>query len=169
MSSRYPYPTTTPLITVDPSAPGNAIRIALFVESIFNFTFSTYTFLAPHHALSMLSSSPTLITTLTITLLQFMGVIGYAMTLLMVLAIPNTRRGIELRVPTYLFLGTAEVLLITLFAYLGLVEGVETTGIEGKTWVNLTANLVPPLLWRVSVLYLKPEWLGRYTDVAKKE
>jgi hypothetical protein len=89
----------------------------------------------------------------------------YGITVPMLRSIPNTRRGIEMRIPTYLFLGAPEIFFPILFVYLALFADEKETGISSKALLVMASNLIPPLAWRVYVLNKRPEWVGRYRDV----
>ncbi|KAF2189765.1 hypothetical protein K469DRAFT_701021 [Zopfia rhizophila CBS 207.26] len=169
MSTTYVHPQIPPpAVSIDPNAPGTIIRIALAIEALLNITFGTYILLAPTSFLELLVSYPTSINPLSATLVQFLAAIIFANTIPLLLAIPNTRRGIEMRVPTYYVLGFSEVGLITLFAYLALAKDEEDVGLTAKALVNLAGNLVSPLVWRIFVLSKKPEWFGRYRNDVKR-
>jgi hypothetical protein len=82
----------------------------------------------------------------------------------MLLAIPNTRRGIEMRAPVYTYLGLSEVMLIALFLYLAVGVGEEGRGMSGKACMVAVGNLMPPCAFRGYVLWVRPEWMGRHRD-----
>ncbi|KAF2654370.1 hypothetical protein K491DRAFT_693899 [Lophiostoma macrostomum CBS 122681] len=168
MTTAYPHPNNPTHTLLDPTASGTVLQYALAIESTLNLIFATYILLLPTSFLSFLTpSTSTPITPLSTTLAQLFALMIYTLTIPMLLAIPNTRRGIELRAPVYTYLGLSEVMLIGLFVYLGLGVGAEASGISGKAVVAVVGNLVPPCLFRWYVLGVRPEWMGRYRDVGK--
>lgn len=156
-------------ITIDPSAQGHQIRLALVVESALNIFFSLYILLYPSHALYHLSYSPRYVNPLSSSLLHILAIMVWTITVPLLLAIPNTRQGIESRVPAYLTLGTSEVFLLGMLGWLGFVKGEGETGVSDRAVAILASNITGALAWRVFVLWVKPEWVGRYKDEGKIE
>lgn len=76
----------------------------------------------------------------------------------------NTRNGIESRRPTYLLLGMGEACLIPLLVNEMLKDGGRNAAISKKVAGVSIGMLLPPLLWRLHVLVLRPDLLGRYTE-----
>lgn len=85
----------------------------------------------------------------------------------LLLAVPNTRQGIELRGPVYIFLSATEVCLISGLAYIALSRSEKETGTRDQALWGLVGNLIPPLAFRLFVLGVKPHWIGRYRDGAR--
>ena len=174
-SSSYPHPSSSRSITIDPSAPGTIIRHALAIESLLNILFAAYIFYTPASFLSFLASSTnpltSPITPLTETFALLFGIMILTITIPMLLAIPNTRRGFELRVPVYTYLGSSEVMLVALFTYLYVVVGENGSGMSDKSLLFAASNLALPMGFRAYVLWVKPQWIGRYHDASgeKKE
>lgn len=76
----------------------------------------------------------------------------------------NTRNGIESRRPTYLLLGVGEALLIPLLVNEMLKDGGRDAAISKKVAGVSIGMLLPPLLWRIYVIGVRPDLLGRYTE-----
>ena len=81
----------------------------------------------------------------------------------------NTRNGIESRRPTYLMLGIGEAMLIPLLVGEMVKDGGEGAAVSRKVAGASVAMLLPPLLWRIYVLVVRPDLLGRYTEERKSE
>jgi hypothetical protein len=76
----------------------------------------------------------------------------------------NTRNGIESRRPTYVLLGLGEVCLLPMLALEAAKGNGRDAAISVKVAVISIGMLAPPLMWRLFVLFVKPEFLGRYTE-----
>lgn len=76
----------------------------------------------------------------------------------------NTRNGVESRRPTYMLLGLGEAVLIPTIVLDLLEGGGPGAALSKKVAAASVACLVPPLLWRLYVLFVKPDLLGRYTE-----
>lgn len=75
----------------------------------------------------------------------------------------NTRNGIESRRVVYLMLGVGEALLIPVLVNEMLKDG-RDAAITKKVAGSVIGMLLPPLLWRLYVLVVRPDLLGRYTE-----
>lgn len=149
------------------------MRIALVIEAALNFLAATVMFLSPSTVLGYLatSSSPTLVTPLSSTVIQIIAGIFMSIAVPLLLAVPNTRQGIELRGPVYIFLFATEVCLVSGLAYIAIFRSEKETGVRVQALWGLVGNLIPPLVFRLFVLGVKPHWIGRYRDgiATKKE
>lgn len=76
----------------------------------------------------------------------------------------NTRNGIESRRPVYFLLGLGEALLIPLLALEIVKGGARDAALSPKMAVAGIATLLPGLIWRLYVLCVRPESLGRYAE-----
>jgi hypothetical protein len=61
-------------------------------------------------------------------------------------------------------LGLGEVCLIPMLALEAAKGNSRDAAISVKVAVVSMGMLVPPFLWRLFVLFVKPEFLGRYTE-----
>ncbi len=154
-------------IDLDPTAPGTVMRYALGIEATINLIGTSGMLFFPSHFLSLLVSKPSEITATAQTLTQWLGALGYVLTVPMLLAIPNTRRGIESRPTVYHSLAAGELCLIPLLLYQALVKQ-EESGMSRKGLLMGMASMLPHLPWRFFVLFGKPEWMGRYRDERKE-
>jgi hypothetical protein len=96
-------------VEVDPSAPGTVMRGALAFEAMANAIGGTWMVFFPQRFLNLLVSSPMQITGAAVTWTQLTGSLVYALATPVILGIPNSRRGIESRAPTYYTLAAGEV------------------------------------------------------------
>ena len=80
----------------------------------------------------------------------------------------NTRNGIESRRIVYLMLGLGEVLLIPILTFEAMKAGNRDAAISVKVAVGSIMSLLPPLLWRLYVLFVRPDLLGRYRDIKEE-
>ncbi|OCL14331.1 hypothetical protein AOQ84DRAFT_384792 [Glonium stellatum] len=119
----------------------------------------------PESFLSPLVKKPSGITPTSLALTQHFGALAFTLTAPLVLAIPNTRRGIESRQSVYCTLGAGEVCIISLALYQ--TYRFDDSGFSLTSLLGTTVTLAPVLLWRLYVLLRKPEWFGRYRDIRK--
>ncbi|KAF2800860.1 hypothetical protein K505DRAFT_227735 [Melanomma pulvis-pyrius CBS 109.77] len=168
MATKYPHPTAPHRLTLDPNSRGTIIRYALGIESVLNLIFGALLFLYPTSVLEFLVSDHSLITPLSTSIVQIIAALIFALSIPMAFAVPNTRRGIEMRAPMYYYMGGAEVFLTGLFAYFAFVKSEGETGLSADALVTLMVNLAPPLAFRAFVLWVKPGWIGKYADGGAK-
>ena len=167
MSNKSPYksPTNNPRIELDPAYPGTTIRKAFLIEALLNLgSFPLITH--PRFCLSLLLNNPYQVNASSAFFARFFGglVVG-ALTPGLLYGYLNTRQGIESRKTVYVSLGLGECVLIPLLV----LEAMKGGGLDAALSVHgaLAAImlLAPPLLWRVYVLFLRPDMLGRYREV----
>ncbi|CAD0093450.1 unnamed protein product [Aureobasidium vineae] len=154
-------------IEVDPSAPGNVMRYALGFETMANAIGGTWMVFFPQSFLGMLVNSSSDITPTAVTWTQVTGALVYALATPLILGIPNTKRGIESRAPTYYTLSAGEVGVVAVALYKAIVYG-DDSGWSRNALLAASSVLAPTLAWRFYVLFGKPEWIGRYREVARK-
>lgn len=65
---------------------------------------------------------------------------------------------------TYLLLGIGEALLIPVLLNEMLKDGGREAAVSKKVAGGSIGMLLPPLLWRLYVLGVRPDLLGRYTE-----
>jgi hypothetical protein len=153
----------------------STIQIALILESVANtFGATLFTFL-PNWCLSkVLIPSPifpnTLSTTVppsAITLLQAFGTIVYALTVPLLLCIPEGPHAAHARRIVYLTLGAGEAFLVPLCLVKAFDAG--STGFTARALFGAAGNLVPVLAWRVYALWGKPALLTGANINGKKK
>ena len=162
--------TGSPLARLDPSHPGTVIRYAFAIEAIANIIGGTCMLLYPASLLSLAVANPVLDVNRTSTaLLQWLGCLVFGLTPQLVLGLANTRSAIESRPMVYLTLLAGEGFLIPMFFWQAVSAG--SSGITPRALMVCTSTLVGPVLWRLWVLLVRPEWLGRWMKEgdAKKE
>jgi hypothetical protein len=157
-------PTT---IQLDPIHNGSTIRKAFLAEALLNlFTIPLLTH--PRPILSLLLNNPAHINSSTVLFARLFGalVVG-GLTPALFAGLPNTRTGISSRPTVYVLLGMGEVGMIPFLLQQALGGGGRALG-QGVAWATLGC-LVPPLLWRIYVLFVRPDLMGRYREVNKDE
>ena len=95
------------------------------------------------------------------------GALVYALSVPLLLGLPNSRRGIESRAPTYYTLAAGELGAIAVAGYKALYEGDASGWSKGALW-GVCACLAPFMFWRGYVVFVRTEWLGRYRDAGRK-
>lgn len=168
-SNNYVLPAiTSPIVEMDPTAPGTFIRRAMFIEGCLNIFGGVSMLMMPSTILSWMVSSPKGEITPTATaLIQWLGALVLGLTQQLFLAIPNTRGAVESRPMVYYTLGAGELALIPLFVWQALGPE-DASGITRRALMVAIGALVPPLLLRGYVLFVRPSLLGRYKDISKK-
>ncbi|KAH6615009.1 hypothetical protein C7974DRAFT_443076 [Boeremia exigua] len=157
-------PAANPSVTPDPNVDGSVIRKAFLTEAIANlFTIPLVT--NTSWVLSFLLNHPSDINPSSILFARLFGglVIG-GLTSALLAGYTNTRNGIESRRPTYLLLGLGEACLIPLLVIEMLKDGGRDAAITKKVAGVSIGMLLPPLLWRIYVLGVRPDLLGKYTE-----
>lgn len=154
-------PSTNLRSAIDPSAPGNVVRLLFGLEALVNVGMSFWLIRYPSHALSFLVSSPSQNTPAAQTLTRYTGLVMTMVTVPLLLGIPQTRAGVEARAPAWTMYVAAEVLMISLFYYLS-GYGADVTGVKPEVLKWLANQLIVPLVGRTVTLIWKREWLGRY-------
>ncbi|WVW79491.1 hypothetical protein I302_101460 [Kwoniella bestiolae CBS 10118] len=136
----------------DPSGP--IVRKAFLLEALLNL-FSLPLITHTSTVLSYILKHPSQINPSSILFARLFGgiIIGGLTTALLYGA-----RHIPSRRAVYWTLGMGEVLLIPLLA----LEGSKVNGALSRkvAWGSI-GMLAPPLVWRVFVLYVRPDWIGR--------
>ncbi|KAM5353119.1 hypothetical protein ACJ41O_000255 [Fusarium nematophilum] len=151
-------------VEIDPSAPGTIVRIAFAAESVVNFFILGFPmiFNAKKSLESMFLSDGQSATPQAASVFQLFGLNLLAMTAPMVLALPNKPGAIELRRLSYQMIATFEAAAVPLTIWQAWV-GEEGSGFNPD---KLTWGFVVPMgvlgAFRAFVLYVKPEWMGKY-------
>lgn len=160
-------PTASYLRGVDPSAPGNIIRIALAFESLVTVGAGAYFIFFPrHYLLDTMGAAATQVTTTALQCAQQFGAVNVLIGTTVALFIPNTKSAIESRQILYFVILVFELLYVPLLVWQALtMEG----GMPRKSLLAGAGQFVPFVLWRTFTLRLKPEWFGRYQEWRKSE
>lgn len=164
MPSTHPNPAATSHLKLDPSSPGTIVQYIFGFEAILGIGFGTFLILSPSTALNFQAASQKLITPLSISLVQMIGGLTAGLSIPMLFAVPNTRRGIELRAPMFCCLGGIEVFLIGFYGYMAYGNKERETGFSSKASATLIWNMAAPLALRMYALWAKPQWFGRNKD-----
>ena len=162
MSSKSPN--TNPNVELDGGA---TVRKAFLVEAILNlFTIPLLT--NTRTTLSFLLNDPAHINPSTILFARlFGGVVVGGLTSALLAGYANTRNGIESRRVVYLMLGLGEVMLIPVLGIEATKGGSRDAAVNVKVAVASVMCLAPPLFWRIYVLFVRPDMLGRYREARK--
>jgi hypothetical protein len=157
-------PATNPNITPDPKQDGTTIRRAFLLEAALNlFTIPLIT--NTRFILSYILLHPSDINPSSILFARlFGGLIVGGLTSALLVGATNTRNGIESRRPTYLLLGLGESCLLPILAIEASKRGSADAALSVGMAVGVIGMLAPPLVWRLYVLGVRPDLLGKYTE-----
>lgn len=149
---------------IDPSAPGTIVRIVLAAESAYNIFLAIPMIFDAKEALGRMylsdgkSAAPH-----AASIFQLFGISLAAMTVPMVLAIPNKPGAVETRRTTYQMLASFETLALPLSFWQAWVAGEAGSGLNpSKVIWGLGLGMGVALGFRAWVLFVKPEWMGKY-------
>ncbi|EAT77515.1 hypothetical protein HBI56_197630 [Parastagonospora nodorum] len=164
MTFKSKSPATNPNITPDPSQDGSTIRKAFILEAAANlFTIPLIT--NTRFVLSFLLLRPSHINPTSVLFARlFGGLVVGGLTSALLAGATNTRNGIESRRPTYLLLGLGEACLLPILAMEASKGGSVDAALSVKTALVCMGMLAPPLVWRLYVLFLRPDLLGKYVE-----
>lgn len=164
--SSYTSPLRNVRVEVDPSNPGTIIRRAFLIEAILNLC-SIPMLTHPRFVLSITLKNPSAhVNPASILFLRlFAGVVVGGLTSALLTGLPNTRNAIESRKVTYILLGMGEGLLIPVLVLEAMKEGGRDAALTPTAAIATIGMLLPPLVWRVYTLVIKPQWFGRYREV----
>lgn len=144
-------------------APGTLIRYAFGVEAVLNIVSGTGMLMYPEQSLAFLVEDPiTDINRFSIAQIQWIAMFVYCLTAPLLLGIPNTRTAIESRPIIYWTLFSGELFLISLFIHQA--NAGASMGIGSSTLYMMCGSLAPLALWRLFVLFVRPDFMGRYID-----
>ncbi|GME48390.1 Amidohydrolase [Neofusicoccum parvum] len=165
-----PRPTApSTVLEIDPSSPGNAVRAALALESLFNLVLARGMLLAPRATANQLfppdaatpapndddNGGPVLAL-----LVQWVGVWTLATTVPLLLALPNRAGAVERRQMAYAALTAMEALWVPIVVGAAWGEG-SGVSVEGVV-VGQAGPMVGFLVFRLWVLFVRPGWMGAY-------
>ena len=160
-------PTASSLRGVDPSAPGNIIRVALAFESLVTVGVGTYYMFFPrHYLLHTMGAAAAQVTTTALQSAQQFGATNVLVGATVSLFIPNTKNAVESRQILYIVILVFELLYIPLLLWQAfMMEG----GMLRKSLLDGAGQFVPFVVWRIFTLGWKSEWFGRYQEGRKME
>lgn len=163
-----------PPIEIDHNAPGTITRIAMALEAVFNTALSSQFLFYPAASIRGLLSQQTALASTSappaaVSFIQWSGALTMGFTGPMLLGCTNTRSGIEARKSVYIAFSILEGLTMPLYLWQANVLGEEGSGLVPSKLNGLTAVILPFFLWRCWVLFVKPEWFGRYREVKKEQ
>lgn len=152
-------------VELDPQCDGEYVRKAFLIEGCLNFgTLPLITH--PRVILSYLLNHPHHINAATVFFARLFGIIVVAaLSPGLFVGARSTRNAIESRSIVYIILGGAELLLIPMLAAEALKSGGQDAVLGVKTAVTALCAIAPPLIWRIIVLFVRPDLLGRYREV----
>jgi hypothetical protein len=160
-------PAANPNIVPDPSQDGSTIRKAFVAEALANL-FTVPLITNTRWVLSFLLLHPAHINPSSILFARlFGGIVVGGLTTALLAGATNTRNGIESRRPTYLLLGIGEACLLPILAIEAAKGGASDAALSVGVAVGCMGMLAPPLLWRLYVLLVRPDLLGRYSETRK--
>lgn len=151
-------------IEVDPKHDGDVVRKAFLIEGCLNLgTLPLITH--PRLILPYLLNHPHHVNATTVFFARlFAIVIVGALSPGLFAGARNTRNAIESRSIVYMILGGAEVLLIPFLANEVLKRNRPDAVLGHRTALIAVFSITPPLLWRIFVLFARPDLLGRYRE-----
>lgn len=155
---------------IDPTYPGTIIRVALAGESILNifffglpYIFSPHSTLRRHFLPESTTNAGAWPSAEASSLMQWLGTPMLAITVVMLLAIPNKPGAIEARRIVYILLAVLEAMWIVLVLWQVWVAGEDGSGLRSSALMYYMAvPMTGWLLFRSWVLLMKPHWMGRY-------
>ncbi|MCJ1285605.1 hypothetical protein MMC26_004946 [Xylographa opegraphella] len=163
---KYVLPTTISRpISLDPSAPGTIMRSALLIEALSNILGAIPMIFLTRPLLTLISSSAP--SPLAVSLTQWLGGLICGLAAPLLLAYPNTRRAIESRTTVYWTLGAGEGALVPLMLWQYMSQG-QGSGLPGGFLLGAAGVLGATAAWRLWVMLVRPEWMGRYRDEGVK-
>ncbi|MCJ1398924.1 hypothetical protein MMC11_002125 [Xylographa trunciseda] len=163
----YALPTTISRpVSLDPSAPGTIIRAALLIEALGNILGAIPMIFLARPLLSLITSSTP--SPLAVSLTQWLGGLTCGLAAPLLLAYPNTKRAMESRTTVYWTLGAGEGALVPLLLWQYMSEG-RGSGLPGGFLLGAAGVLAATAVWRLWVMQVRPEWMGRYREEGVKE
>ncbi|EOD49096.1 putative amidohydrolase family protein [Neofusicoccum parvum UCRNP2] len=168
MSKKGTTKTTTSVdpyavVEIDPSSPGTIVRVELVLESVLNLFIAYPAISRPHSTPQELylpepagASTPSVETVM---LVYWYGISMLALTVPMLLAIPNRLGAVESRRLVYILLAAVEAMWVPTVMFMARSdERIDAEKVIAQQAVPMALFLV----FRLWVLFVKPHWLGRY-------
>ncbi|EWG54988.1 hypothetical protein FVEG_13061 [Fusarium verticillioides 7600] len=148
-------------VEIDPSASGTIVRIVSAAESTFNILLAVPMIFNAEKAFKRMyltddpSGAP-----YAVPMMQLCGISLAAMTVPMMLGVPNNAGAVETRRVTYQMLASFEAMALPLLFWQAWENG---SGIY-PTKLTLASGLAMSVAlgFRIFVLLIKPEWMGKY-------
>ncbi|KAL8795611.1 MAG: hypothetical protein Q9195_001849 [Heterodermia aff. obscurata] len=154
------------------------IQIAIALEAGANVLSATAMLLFPHYIFNLLTSTssstesilnPTSAPPAGIQLLQWLAAITYGLTPPLLVAFPAHRDARDRRWTAYITLGAVDTAQISTMLWQALMWESDDGGVTRRALLGSTCVLIPFLAWRVWVLGLRPEMLGKSGRDGKME
>lgn len=168
--STLPSLTSRP-VTLSASAPGTLGRYALAVEAVVNLIAIAGMLLSPDTPVRWLSADPSSQTAsaevVASGLVQWFAALIITITVPILSCIPNTKRALESRPTVYVMLLGGELALMVVMLWQASMQKNE----DGMSVIALLLGagfMVLCVLWRVWVLWMRPEWMGAYVEGGEK-
>ncbi|KAH7231050.1 hypothetical protein BKA59DRAFT_409211, partial [Fusarium tricinctum] len=152
------------ILKINSSAPGTIIQIAITAESVVNIFIATSIIFNPikNFKNTYLTDSQSAVSQ-TASLAQQFGPSIVAITVPIMLTLPNKPRAIELRRISYQILSAYKILAVPITLWQAWVAGEAGSGLNfNKVIWGLTVPIGVTLGFRAWVLFIKPEWMGKY-------
>ncbi|KAF5567279.1 amidohydrolase family [Fusarium napiforme] len=153
-----------PSVEIDPSASGTIVRIVSAAESTFNILLAIPMIFNAEKAFKRmyLTDNPSA-APLAAPVMQLCGISLAAMTVPMMLGIPNKAGAVEKMRSTYQMLASFEAMAVPLLFWQAWLPGEDGSGVY-PTKLTLASGLAMSVVlgFRAFVLFMKPEWMGRY-------
>ncbi|CAF9905096.1 MAG: hypothetical protein HETSPECPRED_004871 [Heterodermia speciosa] len=154
------------------------IQLALALEAGANVLSATCMLLLPHYVLNALTTTPSSIESLLnpssvsptgIHLLQWLAAVTYGLTPPLLLALPAHRGARDKRWTAYITLGAIDAVLIPTMLWQALMAESDDGGLTRRALLGCACGLMPFWVWKVWVLGLRPELLGKSGGNGKME
>ena len=154
------------------------IQLALALEAGANVLSATCMLLYPHYILNLLTATPSDIASLlnttstppsAICFLQWLAVLTYGLTPQLLFAFPEHGGARDKRLTAYITLGSIDAVLIPVILWQALMWESEDGGLTRGALLGCAGGLMPFLVWRIWVLGLRPEILGKSSGSGKME
>jgi hypothetical protein len=152
-----------------PIAMPSLIQAAFAIEAIIQVITAAALVAIPATACNFLSGTNVeteLIPAALLTVLQLLGIFLVAITIPIVLSIPDGPNSVERRRFTYYMLGGAEALLVPYFG-LKLLQG--DSGLDPAVVTQIAGGMIPFLGFRMWALWIQPEMMGAVDESKKRQ
>ena len=154
------------------------IQVALALEAGANVLSATCMLLYPHYILSLLTATPsdigfvpnsTSAPSSAIYFLQWLAVLTYGLTPQLLFAFPEHRGARDKRLTAYITLGSVDGAMILVSLWQALMLESDDGGLTRGALLGCAGGLMPFLAWRIWVIGLRPEILGKSSGSGKME